>query len=160
MFVNASPQVAQINVPIAVVRTVQENDYGVERGEIIPPSHLHLIKVASDLLDFSILPVVKEMTQKEAQQVLEEVKPTLHSFLELTEGLEESDSLDENFIAFKNMVQKMIVVLNEIIFISNNREIDEDSEGYNEFMYSLVMKAIEEGGRRPVSREELLAVFD
>lgn len=152
MLLEMSPQVAQINVPLTVVRTVTEHD--LNAGLSI--EQRALVKMANDLLRISILPQMENMKSTQAQAILRLIKPLLKDYANLSKRVHANEQ--ESDVSFRQLVQQIDNLINELIFVAHDRQIDENSDAYQTFFYQLADETSAVG--RTFGREKLMVLFD
>lgn len=160
MFFTSATPAYVVKAPVEIVNTVHENSFGLKRGEISPSSMRELIILLRDLA-LQVSPEIKELTVPIAREMLLGLNPLLPPFFEAKNKIEQElkEQIQEPDIALlQELFEAVTNIISEIIFISNDRKIDENSPAYNAFLSELISDSTQSG--KHFGKEKLLRLFD
>ncbi len=149
-----------VKVPIHIVRSINENEYGMQRGEIIPQEHLKEIKTACDLLDI-ILPHLKNMSREDALELGNFIKPVLPEYTKNLPYLQKylAEASSKHDLLLQKLTNKLSAVIAEIIFVGSGKTIDENDTDYSNFLAEMIESACR-NEERVSGKEKLFQLFE
>ncbi len=161
MFFASAPPAHAIQTPTQIVHIITESNYGIERGEVFPSSMKELIISMTEFAK-RLVPELQKMNKYDAKDLLSIISPLLPDFFEAKESIEKDLKQQlqaSEILLLHQLFAAVIPIISEIIFISNDREIDENSESYNTFLAELITKEMS-ASQRHIGRKKLMNLFD
>ena len=148
-----------LNSPIQMVQSIEESNYGVQRGEIAPPSIIEHINDLSSHLEDVFTIISKDMKRVEAHRYWKKIKPIVIRFFEVQDQFnQEYDTGDysKSVVAFQRMFAAVQSIISEVIFVANRKEINDDE--LDQYLHYLAKDNTLNKGVK--GKKNVLALFD
>ena len=160
MFLTLESPHTVAKMPVQIARSLDEMNYGVERGEIAPPSFINIINEMADWCQRIHNVAFKNMTRKAAVGICKELKPHIPELLAEEEAFNKRyDGIyGEAIVATARLFENVRILIGEAIFIANGKKIAD--EELDAFLVDYVNRRPRNIEGRVNGKKAVMALFD